>query len=302
MIPAGERWVDHLRDLSPVERRTRFSWKRDDLFEPADGRGVNGAKVRSAVHLVDRAVARGATSLVFGGSVHSPAVARVAVVGEHYGLPVTIVLGGTNSTAAARHPEMRRAMDAGASFIYGRVAYNNAIRKRVRDLAAETPGAYEVPYAIGLPDDAHPDDLRDLYNLGADQVLNLPATLNTLVIPFGSGNAAAAILTGLAREGTDVARIVLVGLGPDRRVWLGRRLDLLAAVGLTDARPLLNIVEFVDLIGTGFTTYAKAVRYSIDGVTGHPHYEAKMLQWIDEYDPMWASDGPDHTTLWVVGS
>lgn len=296
-------WEDHLYDLTPVEVGARCTWKRDDAFAPLHAYGINGAKVRFLIWLVLRARAAGYTSLVTGGSVVSPQLARSAVIGAHYQMPVKVVLGGTTYTSALRHPNVSISDQVGATFDFVKVGYNPAIQKRIGELAAADPAACRIPYGISVDGDEPDIEIHRFHDLGARQVENLPDRTRTLVVPFGSGNSAASILLGLyRRQLPDLERVALIGIGPNRMGWLTerlRRLETVEGPGLgkfADA-----IVSHINLHDIGYTTYAKRVPWTIDGVDGHPTYEGKVLRYLDETRPAWWRDDPDVTCVWIVG-
>src|SRR3546814_5924848 len=96
--------------------------------------------------LIARAVEAGGTHAVYGGSVQSPAVARVATMAGLMGVPVTIVIGATTAAKALpKHAPVRLAYEAGAEFREIRVGYNPALQKEA-DRLAEQPGWFQVGY------------------------------------------------------------------------------------------------------------------------------------------------------------
>jgi hypothetical protein len=303
IFAAGDRWEDHLSTLTPIEQGHRFLWKRDDAFAPPNAHGINGAKVRFLIWLVLQAKARGQNEIITGGSVLSPQIARSAVIGAHYSMPVTVVLGGTKPETAKRHPYVASAASAGATFDFVKVGYNPAIQKRISDLMASHPIAFRVPYGISVADDAPAQEMHQFHNLGAHQVTNIPETVETVVVPFGTGNSAASVLLGLHRIGLpQLKRVVLMGMGPNRAAWLYERLGCLERIegpGLT--RFAQTMIEHINLHDIGYTTYAKRVPWTIDAVEGHPTYEGKMMRYLDETRPDWWRDEPERTCVWIVG-
>lgn len=286
-------WTARLSELTPVVRGARFSWKRDDAYAPPGALGVNGAKVRFLVWLLER---EQPPLVVTAGSVASPQIGRSAVVARHFGIPCVVVLGGTNLESARRHLNVRVAEAAGAQLQFIPVGYNPALQKRLSTLHAVL-GGFRVPYGISVPDDSSQELAAAFHGLTASQVANLPRTMETLIVPFGSGNSAASVLQGVTRyRPPRLKKIVLVGMGPDRTKWLRARMDL---IGVTVP---WEKVERVDLHAGGWTSYNKRVPWAIDGFAGHPTYEGKLMRWIDEKRPAWAEGGPDRTCIWVVGN
>jgi hypothetical protein len=279
--------------LSPVQNRNGRLYKREDLYRL--GNGVNGSKLRACQHLIGQAAARGATRVISAASVLSPQNAMAATVAAQYGLPCTVILGATNPTACQRHPSVRLALDAGAEIEHVKVGYNPYLQRAAAKLTAQTPGAFHLPYGISTPPSATTDDLRAFAAVGGEQTANLPADVRTLVIPFGSGNTAAGILYGLAHNAPlpHLERLVLVGIGPDRRDWLTRRLQILGVVA--------RWTHWYDLHGTGWATYGDKMPTTEDGIAMHPTYEGKVVRYLNEKQFHWWTERDNTTCLWIVG-
>lgn len=281
--------------LTPVELRGGRWYKREDLYTGPGG--VNGAKYRACQHLIGAGAAAGASTVISAASVLSPQNAMAAVTAAQLGMRCLVVLGGTNPESAPTHPAVAIALEAGAQIEYVPVGYNPYLQREAARLAADTPGAYWLRYGITTPDNAGPAELRAFLQVGADQVTNLPAEVETLVVPFGSGNTAAGVLYGLATLGRPAAlrRVVLVGIGPDRRAWLAARLGQLGV-------PVDHeLVEHIDLHGTGYARYGDKMPGTVDGVTLHPTYEGKVLRYLDQHAPAWWTARDATTCLWIVG-
>jgi 1-aminocyclopropane-1-carboxylate deaminase/D-cysteine desulfhydrase-like pyridoxal-dependent ACC family enzyme len=279
--------------LTPVQLRNGRHYKREDHHRlPA---GVNGAKLRACQHLIGTAAARGATRVISAASVLSPQNAMAATVAAQHGLPCTVILGGTRPDTALRHPAVRTAADAGADIEYVPVGYNPYLQKAAHERTAATPGAYWLRYGITVAPDAPLADIAAFHAVGAEQVGNLPDDLETLVLPFGSGNTAAGVLVGLHRQApARLRRVVLVGIGPDRRDWLTQRLDLLGA------RPRIP-VEHLDLHGTGWASYGDKMPATEDGIVMHPTYEGKVVRYLNQTAPAWWTARDGTCCLWIVG-
>jgi 1-aminocyclopropane-1-carboxylate deaminase/D-cysteine desulfhydrase-like pyridoxal-dependent ACC family enzyme len=270
--------------LTPVEfRRGRF-YKRDDLLRGPGG--INGGKYRTCSTLIESYRRRGATHIVTGASLRSPQLAMTAVLAAKAGLPCTLVVGGTTPETSLRYPSVRVAAEAGARFDYIGNPRNPAIQSRVRLLAAEIPRSSILPYGV-TPSD---EDLGECVHNAAQQVRNVPYGLDALLVPFGSGNSALGILTGLSEHPAPPRDIVLVGVGPDRTTWLRERLDLLGV------NPPPYRVE-----PTGYA-YTDNAPYREDEVELHPTYEGKVATWADAYGPQAWRERSGAAALWVVGA
>lgn len=280
--------------LTPTELLDGRWYKREDLYTGPGG--VNGAKLRACQHLILTAVSRGASEVISAASVLSPQNAMAAVTAAQLGLPCTVIVGGTYAEAAARHPSIAIALAHGARLECVPVGYNPYLQRAARALAADRPGAFHLPYGITTSVGAPPADLAAFHRIGADQVTTLPDMIRTLVVPFGSGNTAAGVLYGLAtvRRPAGLDRIVLVGIGPDRREWLLHRLRQL------DVHPVAP-VDHIDLHGTGFAKYGDRMPGTVAGIELHPTYEGKVVRYLDLHRPPWWTTRDGSTCLWIVG-
>ena len=279
--------------LTPVENRDGRWYKREDLFRLSNG--VNGSKLRACHHLISNAKAAGATTVISAASVLSPQSAMGATVAARLGMDSVTVVGGTTPEKAVRHKSIRMAEEQGSMLTAIAVGYNPALQSAGRRIAENTPGGWQLPYGITTPPNAPLKDVAAFVEVGAAQVENLPDEIETLVLPFGSGNTAMGVLAGLSVRHWPEAlqRIVLMTIGPDRRSWLDTRMEML---GLS-TRDLP--IEQVHLHPT-FATYGDRMPETMDGIELHPTYEGKVARYLNGMEPEWWNrDGK--TLLWVVG-
>lgn len=283
-------------ELTPVELRNGIHYKREDLHRN-EQYGVNGAKFRACRHLMGRAVEAGATAVVSASSVLSPQAAMAGVLAEEFGLDCTLVLGASKPETAPKHVSVKIAMDAGATLnLDSKVAYNPVIQRAGNLLAKET-GAWQLPYGITTPADASRQEVLDFLDVGGNQVRNLPEGIETLVVPFGSGNTAAGILYGLSMWGvSSLKRVVLVGVGPDRLAWVRSRLDYVGVA--VDELPL----EIVHMPLHGwFADYGDRMPETSDGIIMHPTYEGKVIRFLNGAGFDWWTARDGKTCFWIVG-
>lgn len=227
-------------------------------------------------------------------SVLSPQNAMAAVLAARYGMQCLIVLGGTNPRTAFQHKAVALAREHGANFDFIPVGYNPALQRRAADLTAQDRLVYWLQYGITTPPGAAPRELRAFHQIAADQVRNLPDEIKTLVIPFGSGNTAAGVLLGLNQHRpASLERVILVGIGPDRRAWLRDRFE---RMGVS-----LPVSRHLDLHGTGYAAYGDRMPGQADGIVLHPTYEGKVVRYLDEKAPDWWVRRDGTTCLWIVG-
>ena len=277
---------------TPLELRSGRWYKREDLL--AYSNGVNG-KVRTTLHLARYAAERGHPGLVYGGSVLAPALGRVASGAAYAGLECALVIGSAPETAR-RHPTVEVAYQAGAALHRAKVAYNPALQKRAREIAAET-GYFQVPYGVSTPSEWTREQVRAFLECDGPQVQALArAGVETLVIPFGSANAAAGILYGLATYGSgSIRRVCLIGVGPDKREWLWSQLEY---AGVTHQQPYG--IEYLPLY-PHFAAYKDRMPERQDGIDFHPTYEGKVVRFLDTLRPDWWVRRNGETCLWIVG-
>jgi 1-aminocyclopropane-1-carboxylate deaminase/D-cysteine desulfhydrase-like pyridoxal-dependent ACC family enzyme len=316
-------WETHLADLTPVELRGQRWYKRDDLFAPLGVGGINGSKLRQLIWLIDRA--RPTEGVLTACSVLSPQASMTALVARHFELPSVICLGATHYQAAVKHPNVALAAVAGAEFIFAPVAYNPALQRSCDEIAgrAEFAGWYRLPYAISTPVFAEPEEVEAFHRVGAAQVANIPAAVETLTMTAGSCNSCASVLYGIAlHRPAGLARVVLFGVGPTRLAWLEQRLVNIERASGVKIRGLFRrayhhhrdleerhqtdgeiLLEHWDLHSTGFATYQDRRPWTSDGVVLHPTYEGKMLAYLHRHRSghAWWHGADGDVCFWIVG-
>ena len=251
--------------LTPVQRIGDFWSKRDDLFQPF-GRGqVNGGKLRQCIMLVNGLHVPYSGLLTYC-SIHSPQAPITAAVALSKGLPCEVVYGGTKPGTLARLPMPRLCMKYGARIhIAARSGRHNILYARARAIAEKT-GAFIVQYGINIM------DYRDvLLQAVARQVENIPDQIDDLIMVCGSGITSTGVMVGLKQYGKRVRRVHLVATAPDRQTFIHGNLQQYGA-----DRDFIYHSLFSQ---PGFS-YERPVQASFGGIAFHPHYEAKMMQWL----------------------
>ena len=280
--------------LTPWENRNGRWYKREDYHR--NSYGVNGAKFRACRWMMERAKAEGYDHVVSAQSVLSPQSSICSTLAEELGMACTLVYGASKPETAVKHPNVRIAVEAGAQLDTSRkVAYNPVIQPYARELA-DVLGAWQLPYAISMPDDAPEEDLQGFLGVGGAQVRDMPESIETLVIPFGSGNTTAGVLYGLSRFRTHLPkRVVLVGVGPDRTEWLKQRLER------AGAQEIFNEVEIdVMPLHGWFAEYGDRMPETVDHIEMHPTYEGKVVRFLNGTNGFW-QDRDDSVGFWIVG-
>lgn len=282
-------------ELTPWELRGGTWYKREDYHR--NSYGVNGSKFRACRHMMVNAILEGYDHVVSAQATASPQSSICSTLAEELGIRCTIVVGASKPNTAIKHSNIAIAMKAGADLDTGcRVAYNGTLQPYGRMLA-EQLGAWQLPYAISMPDDAGREALEAFSAVGGAQVRNLPPEVETLVIPFGSGNTTAGVLYGLHAHGAgNLARVVLVGVGPDRSAWLRRRLEAVGAAGVYD-----DVKIDVMPLHPWFAEYSDRMHETQDGIVMHPVYEGKVVRFLNLAKPSWWMEQDGSCGFFIVG-
>lgn len=306
--PLGSNhWEDYLKVFTPVEQIENMTFKREDHFAPLGYGGINGSKVRQCIYLVNEyhnsVPKEWQVGLISGASVKSPQLAAGTIVAAHYGMESVHVIGATKPESALWHENVKIAYEYGAGFYINKVAYNPALQSAVKKIMQDEyyKNWFYLEYGIGLDHKTHtPQEVEAFHDVGANQVANLPSTMKTLIIPSGSCNTLVTILYGLAKYGaTDLNKIILMYIGPDRKKFVKERLEMIKSVNGIDGMRLYDIVEEHDLHSTKYATYDQEMPFTYGDIEMHPTYEGKCMRYLKEKLPEY--EVPE-TCLWVVGS
>lgn len=317
-------------DLTPVESRDGISYKREDYFAPMGYGGINGSKLRQLIHLIEPYYRSGGAGVITGASVLSPQISMGAMVAKHYGLPITVVMGGTKPATAQKHENVAIAASTGADFVYHTVGYNPALQKAVEDLHKQSQYSnyYRLCYGITTDKAATAKQVEAFHAVGAQQVLNIPDHIEEIYMPAGSCNSCVSVLYGLVKhQPKNLKRIILVGIGPNRLEFIQQRLwmiELITGLVIRDhyrydlrnnpeLQTHLNkrskgnvVVTHYDLHTTKYTTYQEKVKWEQDGIEFHPTYEGKVMKFLQERrhdaDLKEFSGRTGKALFWIVGS
>lgn len=191
-------------ELTPVESRGGYLFKRDDLFMPYDFCRINGSKLRQCILLVEKNREKAAKGIITGTSVLSPQAAITSAVAKANGYPCSIYYGGTTPTALAKYDYPRLCAHLGADVRIvsrsGMTSVLNAIVSR----RVEQTGELAIRYGFDLR-----NNLDVFISSVAQQCQNLPDHLDNLVMVVGSAITLIGVLCGISMYGKDVDRIVL---------------------------------------------------------------------------------------------
>jgi 1-aminocyclopropane-1-carboxylate deaminase/D-cysteine desulfhydrase-like pyridoxal-dependent ACC family enzyme len=265
--------------LTPWELRGGMWFKRDDLFRPFADIPLSGGKVRQAIALLTTMRQRILTNhggvVLTGTGVHSPQgliIARVAV-----GLGLRCVVF-SSANDVSRHVLLRRVLEVGAQVnTSAGTGYESALMAAMQRWQREHDQAgYVVRFGINL-DDAP----QAIMGTTAQQVQNIPAGVERVVIPVGAGITAAGIILGLQHYRPDVRAVCVQIAGYDRRkqidamTWGGADYDWYSIKGIP---------------------YGREIHRTVRGLTLDPIYEAKAYDWAYQ-----RRAALPHSAFWIVG-
>lgn len=265
--------------LTPARRLGRalgvnLHVKRDDLI----GFGLAGTKTRAIEHLLADALAGRHDRVVGCGGPTSNFCPGLAMGGAAVGLPVTLVLYGSDK--AARSWGVRAARQAGAEVHLVDVG-RDQVEETAALVAEEAVAAGGRPYLVprgGATEVGACGAFEAVTELGA-QLASPPARV---VVAGGSGGTAAGLLAGLSTTGWPTVLTVAavsrsVDETRDRVTELARRVS--ARKGLPAPRP--DQLEVHDAAGPGFgrpgpgAAEAAGLALRTEGILLDPAYTAK---------------------------
>lgn len=227
------KWEDSLYLQTPVQRIGDIYMKREDFYAPLGYGGINGAKLRQAIWLFSEYTKKvqGGKYLISGTSVKSPQLPMGSAVAEHFGYGSIHVIGATNPTSAFERDMVKMATWFGAEFDFIQVAYNPALKKRIRQILDKKRHEKDFYLEYGITLDHHlhtPQLIEAFHRIGAEQVKNIPDDIENIIIPSGSGNSTVSILYGLAiYKPKSLKKVFLVGIGPNKLDFIDERLEVI---------------------------------------------------------------------------
>ena len=268
-VVKGDDWENYIYALTPVEKKSDGMWfKRDDKFAIHGINTINGSKCRQLLHLfLERP--KDADTVIHATNVNSsPQTPMTAVMANHFGLRCIQVAGGTNFKSISEKELPKFATMFGTEYeISMGSGFNKNIQRRVKDIMKDFPNSFTVERDITLDHrlkENTPEKILKFHEVGAYQTKNFPDHITDLIMPFGSANSTTSVILGLSRaKPKSLKRLPLV--------WHE----------------------------SGYE-YSKTLKgVSVDDITFHYRYEAKVYTHIKEYHPELFKDT---TLFWVIGS
>ena len=241
---------DNTPELTPIEWREPYWFKRDDLYCIA---GVRGAKARAAW-----AMAVGAPGVVTAGGRLSPQVNIVAHICQRLGIPCQ-----GHTPTGELSPELKAAQACGMEIIQHKMGFTSVIFARAR-AEAERLGWVHIPFGM---------QCREAVEQIRQQVRAIPPNVRRIVIAVGSGICVSGVLWGLVDAEATIP-VVGVQVGGD----VEKTLDQFAP---PDWRSHLTLVKSAQAY------HAPAPVCELNGIPLDPHYEAKCLPFLQPGDLFW---------------
>lgn len=275
-------------ELTPIEKRGDFLFKRDDLYIPFDFSPVNGSKLRQCLLLMKSHLGK-VNGVITGTSIKSPQAPIVASVAKNLNLHCTILYGGTTKDKLKenRYANICKAMGANIE-IASKFGYTTVLNKIAQEFADKEKWL-NIRYGFDLV-----NNLDVFIGSVANQVKNIPKCDN-LVITVGSSITIIGVLYGLLKYNKDVKRVYAIGVAPNRLQKIENYANEIY-LHTGDLLPL-GLINYVDCFTEvkGFK-YDNTFNESYFGIDFHPRYEAKTFRWLKEQELKGT------TLMWITGS
>jgi hypothetical protein len=326
-------WEDYLFAPTPVEKHGDLWFKREDTFAPLGYGGINGAKLRQCIWLVNEYVQHAGhpIGVISGTSVKSPQLPMGSAVAMHYGLESLHIIGATKPSIAHKHENVAMATWFGAKFyVNPHIAYNPVLQRKVQDMRehdSHLKDYFYLEYGITLDHHRHsPESIEQFHTLGAAQVQYIPEHIENIIIPAGSCNSCTSVLYGIARHRPpNLKHVYLIGIGPNKIDFMEERLDIIHRISGVDTKPFRRQyhdspskqdaytshlfaesdasyeyqLHHYDLHSTHYVDYQDEMPYTYHDIELHPTYEGKVMTYVMERLPHLIHD---RTLFWIVGS
>jgi hypothetical protein len=311
------KWEEHLYDLTPVEKHGAVWFKREDKFAPLGYGSINGSKLRQCIWLIRGFVTeKQAKGIVSGSVVGSPQHPMIAAICKHYGIGCLI------ATPAARiedHEYLTMARDWGAKFYRTKIGYAKALQATALKLSKRLSRHELLETNITVDErlnSAH--RIAAFHEVGSYQVTNLPEHIETIIIPAGSCNSVVSVLTGIIRfKPKNLKRVIMMGIGnygSKKPQHVQQRLKIVGSImgfepdeffsyAWSAERNSLSIdIMHHDLNGSGFCSYADLMPFQENGISFHPRYEGKVMNYMHDNPDLFGTFQDDKTLFWIIGS
>jgi hypothetical protein len=206
----------------------------------------------------------------------------------------------------------------GANFHVVKIGYARALQAKAFQVAKKLPGHEVLETNITVDEKLNPPErIEAFHKIGSYQVGNIPAEVETMIIPCGSCNSVVSILYGIAMNPPKgLKRVLLMGIGnngsfnikyiPDRLKIISKVVgkNLNASFRYTmfnDSNPGIELIHH-DINGTGYCTYSDWMPFNFGGIDLHPRYEGKVWNFMTENPDKFSQYLNNRTLFWVVGN
>ena len=277
-------------ELTPIQERGEYLFKREDYFAPFPFCGVNGGKLRQCLLLVEKNKGRASAGIVTATSILSPQAVIASAAAKSIGAPCLIMYGGTSPQrlAAMEYPRICSALGAEIRIVAA-TGRTSAINAKAAEYARQT-GGYNIRYGFDMR-----GNLDCFLQSVAEQVQNIPDHIENLVVTVGSAITVVGILYGLKIYGKRVDNVWGIGVAPNREGKIHEYAAMLSDAGLASdiTKPLRYIDAFAQYKGFKYEDKFEA-RYH--GIRFHPRYEAKAFRWLRYAKPRGG------VLFWITGA
>ena len=251
--------------LTPVELRDQYWFKRDDLFEIC---GAKGGKSRACFSYVCHELSKHhgvkIQGLITGGSRSSPQVQIVGYIAKCLGLRARLHIPRGEIPDYIK----RATSDLGHEVYQWFPGFNHVISTRVKeDVVSQHEKWIEIPFGM---------EFTEALECTSNQVKNLPfPKFNRIVIPVGSAMTLIGIILGLNKMGHGQTPILGVYVGKDPVKMMDKWL------------PSINWRETVTLVKSPHKYHQIASVVDFGGISLDPIYEAKVIPFVKPGDLLW---------------
>lgn len=243
-------------ELTPIEEKNGYFFKRDDYYEFA---GIRGGKVRSAKRLIEKGMEQGYSTFTSAGSKQSPQIVILSRISEYY--KVNFVAHCPSGELSEELKSIQN--NKFTQIIQHKPGYNSVIISRAKKYSKEN-NVYYIPFGM---------ECREAIEQTQEQVYNIPSGVNRIVVPVGSGMSLAGILNGLEKYKMNHIPVLGVSVGAD---------------------PIKRVQKFNPFFYSNFNivyskldyhTYVKENQF--EGIILDPIYEAKCIPFLEKGDLLW---------------
>lgn len=283
--------ITDINDLTPIEKRGDYWFKRDDFYRPFDFSPVNGSKLRQCQLLIEDNMDTAKNGIITGTSVLSPQSAIVASVAKHKKIPCFIYYGGTTyeSLLKKKIPSLCVDLDAKVEIV-SKMGYTSVLNAKAIE-KAQLLGLFNVQYGFDLQ-----NNLNVFFESVAKQVENIPDDIENIVITVGSGITLIGVLWGIVLFNKKVKNIYAIGCAPNRINKINNYSNIIYFIK-NISLPIHKII-YIDAFNEikGYK-YENTINANYNGITFHPRYEAKTFNWLNNNNKI--INGK--TLMWITG-